>query len=60
MYLTRDDDNTLSLHEEFPEKLNVCGYVAFWSNQMITLNEDDYPEVTTDISPVKASIVLNE
>lgn len=59
MYLTRDADNTLSLHKDFPNKLNVSGYEAFWSNDMIELDEDLYPEVTTYVSPVKVSISID-
>lgn len=60
MYLTRDSDNTLSLHKEFPNKSNIAGYEAFWSNEMIELDGSLFPEVTLEISPVKVSIVINE
>lgn len=59
MYLTRDDDNTLSLHRDFPEKINVSGYTAYWSNNMIQLKEELFPEVTTEVSPVSVSLVIN-
>lgn len=59
MYLTRDDDNSLSLHRNFPEKINVSGYMAYWSNNMIQLEEELFPEVTTEVSPVSVSLVIN-
>lgn len=59
MYLTRDDDNTLSLHRDFPKKINVSGYIAYWSSDMIQLEEELFPEVTTEVSPVSVSLVID-
>lgn len=45
MWLTRDDDNTLSLHLNFPNRTIVNGYMSFWSSDMINLPEKMFPEV---------------
>lgn len=56
MYLTRDQDNTLSLHKEFPNRITVAGYVAYWSNDMITMDENKYPEVLHEDGPVEVEL----
>lgn len=58
MYLTRDDDNTLSLHSEFPNKTLICGYNSYWSSHMIDLQEDLFPEVTVESGPVEVELSI--
>ena len=60
MWLTRDDDNTLSLHLNFPERYVVSGYVNYWSLDMINLPEDMFPEINTDSGPVEVDLRIKE
>ena len=41
MYLSKDDDGTLALHENFPRKIIVNGFVAYTSDNMIILNDHE-------------------
>lgn len=60
MWLTRDDDNTLSLHLNFPERYVVSEYVNYWSSDMINLPEDMFPEIKIDSGPVEVDLKIKE
>ena len=60
MYIARDKDGELYLYTNKPIKGDyrfTCGYVY---DDYITLNSDDFPEVTFDNSPQEVELKLVE
>ena len=60
MWIAREKDGTLTLHNKKPIRYNEDGIEYWCGGYCYYLRQDDYPEVTFENSPQEVELVIKK